>query len=354
LKKKPILKEASVLIIGILLMCTSVAGIATTTMGSIGNLNCETTITQHKISSGQIQDDIFLWDNFVDTWKTGYHAQDDPPGEPEQWDSFVADDFMFEEETEVRWIFWQNVYGFSFPPKDYHYDFNITFYEDDGTGTCPGAIYVGPITIPDEDIEKSHCYVNQTFPSSLWACGLSAYLPEPVTFDAFTKYWLSIYSIGPILPQTYFPVHNESVGGIKLHQAKFLSEHWGYPVWTNFSEVDSDGEQLDGNFILGGNDPVAITIKCGLGLTLSMTNMLSEEFIAHNVTVNITTDGGFVFNPIKNVLIPEFKGQQTETIRFYPLGLGKITIDCVMCCDENGIASPEIEGRLFLIFLLED
>ena len=348
MKRKPILKEAGVLTIGVLLICTSVAAMATTQTTTIATPQCEINSLLKNPFPGNFQDNVIVWDNYVIHWNTAYHSQDDPPEEPEQWDSFVADDFMFEEETEVNWLYWQIYYGYA-TAKDYHYDWNITFFEDDGTGNNPGAIYEGPFTIYDEDIDKSLPYINE---STVWACGATAFLPESVTFDADTKYWISIYSIGPIFPQTFFPVHNETLGGILLHEGKFKSEHWGYPDWTDFTVVH--GEALDSNFILGGDPPNEITISKGLGVTITITNNLPEGDIGlvHNVTVNITTTGGFVINPTKNVLIPEFEGQTTETIKYYPIGFGNIAINVYCTSADVGVGTVDTTGFLIVFFLM--
>jgi hypothetical protein len=349
-RNKYILKEASVITIGMLLICTCVAGIATTNIDDKVSLKCETPNTPQNIFPCQLSEAIPLWDNFVLTWKVGYHSQNDP----EQFDSYVADDFLFETETEVNWVYWQIWYGWV-PPRDYHYNYSITFFEDDGTGTSPGAIYKGPYAIADEDIDKSRPYVNLSFPDNTWICGATSLLPEPVVFNADTKYWITIYSVGPISPYTYFSLHNESQGGIRLHEAKVRSDHWGYPNWTSLSEITVDNEQLDANFILGGGDPpFEVSIKKGLGATITITNNLPEGEIGlvNNMTVNITATGDIILNPIKNVLIPEFEGQTTETIKYYPIGIGNIAIKVYCTSDELGIGDTETTGLLLIVFLL--
>lgn len=348
MKRKNILKEAGVLLIGALLIFTSVAAMATTTdEHNLGSPKCETNFSIKDTLPSNLQDNVVLWDNYVFSWETAYHSQDDPPDEPEQWDSYVADDFMFEEETEVHWVFWQIYYGFA-PGKDYHYDYNITFFEDDGTGNGPGDIYEGPITIADADILKSRPYFNLT---TDWACGAWAFLSDPVTFDADTKYWISMYSIGPIFPQTFFPVHNESDGGILLHEGKFKSEHWGYPDWTDFTVVH--GAPLDSNFVLGGDPPYELTISKGLGVTATITNNLPDVYPPDvNVTVNFTATGGFVLNREKGFVIPELASGTTESVKWYPIGFGSIVINVYSVTPDIGIGSVEETGFLILFLVL--
>ena len=347
--KKNILKEAVVLLIAAAIFSSIAVTSTSTQMNTIGAPKCEITSLPKNILPYSQQDNVILWDNNALYWSIGYHSQDDPPEDVKQWDSFVADDFIFENETEVKWIFWQ-IYYANAPGKDYHYDWNITFFEDDGTGNNPGDIYAGPITIADEDIGKSFPYFNQTY---RWACGAIAFLPEPVNFNADTKYWITIYSIGSIYPQTFLPCHNETMGGILLHEAKFKSDHWGFPDWTNLSDPELYGAPLDVNFILGG-DPIAeVKIKKGLGVTITLTNNLpaGDEYSAHNMTVNCTATGNIFLNPTKNVLFDEFPGQTTEKIRWFPIGFGKITIN-VACTSLDAGLVPVEEEALLLLFLL--
>jgi hypothetical protein len=308
-------------------------------------------MSQKNILPYNQQDNVVLWNNNGSGWSIGYHSQDVPPEDPHQWTSFVADDFIFENETEVKWLFWQIYYAYAPGGKDYHYDWNITFFEDDGTGNNPGDIYAGPFTIADEDIGKSFPYFNTT---SSWACGAFAFLPEPVNFTTDTKYWMTIYSTGPIYPQTYLPCHNETIGGILLHEAKFKSEHWGYPDWTDLSVPELYGEPLDVNFILGGDPFAEYKIKKGLGVTLTLTNNLpvSDEYTAHNMTVNCTATGNVFFNPTKNVLFDEFPGQTTKKIRWFPIGFGKITINVACTSLEGGFVPLEEKALLLLLFTL--
>jgi hypothetical protein len=305
-----------------------------------------------------LQGNPVLWDNFVITWNKGYHSQDDPPDEPKQWDSFVADDFLFDEETEVHWVFWQFVYwncNIAGGPKDYHYDWNVTFFEDEGTGYHPGDIFAGPFTIADADIHKSLPYGNSSvYSGGYWNCGAYAFLPEPVTFNADTKYWISIYSIGPIYPQSGWYVHNESTGGILLHEGNYKSERWGSPDWTNFSIHDADGESLDANFVLGGEAPFEVSISKGLGITATVINnfLPDTESYPTNLTVTFTATGGFVLNRTKTVIIPKLESGAKETIKWYPIGFGSVEINVACTSAETGIGSADKTGILIFILVL--
>ncbi len=347
--KKNILKEAVVLLIAAAMFLSIAVTSTPTQMNTIGTPKCEITSLPKNILSYSQQDNIVLWDNNILYSTVAYHSQDDPPEDVRQWDSFVADDFIFENETEVKWVYWGIYYGYAPGGKDYHYDWNVTFFEDDGTGNSPGDIYAGPLTIADEDIGKSFPYFNTT---TSWGCGAVAFLPEPVIFNADTKYWVTIYSIGSIYPQTYLPCHNESMGGILLHEAKFKSDHWGFPDWTDLSDPLLWGQPLDVNFVLGGDPPFDVKIKKGLGVTITLTSNLPavDEYTVHNMTVNCTATGNIFFNPTKNVVFDEFPGQTTMKFRWFPIGFGKITINVACTSLEVGLVPVEEEALLLLIF----
>ena len=356
MKRNKILKEAGVLLIGAILIFSSITAMATTSDKT--DLTATSSKIETKISNMgpcPLQNNPILWDNFVSNTTAAYHAQDDPPEVPTQWDSFSADDFIFDEDTEVYWVFWQMVYWNCNPaegPKDYHYDWNITFFEDDGSGYHPGDIFVGPITIADADIYKSLPYLNSsTLGNGMWNCGASAFLPEPMTFNAGAKYWISIYSIGPHFPQSGWYAHNESLGGILLNEANFKSEHWGWPEWTNFSNGVHE-EALDMNFILGGDHPFEVTLSKGLGVTATITNRLPEPYDTINVTATFTATGGLVLGRTKTVVIGDIDAGATDTAKWFPIGIGNIAIE-VFVISEGGVPGRgNTTGFLLLFFLI--
>lgn len=301
------------------------------------------------------QGDCIVWDN-MGYGPTAYHAQDDPPETTVQWDSFEADDFQFEEETEVHWVYWVMCYwncNAAQGPKDYHYDWNITFYEDDGSGCCPGSVYAGPFTIADADIFKGQEIWNLTnVANGIWVDTMGVILPEPVTFLPGAKYWISLYSIGSHFPQSGWYVSNGTDGTpIKLHEALFKSTHWGYPAWTNFTMVD--GQPLDMLFILGGKLlPFGVTIKKGLGITATIQNQLPETYNETNITVTFTITGGFVLNRTASFFIKQLNASATETLKFYPIGFGKITIEIKVIAQDGAPGFGNKSGFLILFFVI--
>lgn len=352
-KKSYILKEAGVLLIGALLICSSVAAMATTSEISIAtttNMKIKTPI--NKI--GQFQSGNVLWDNWVENYSGAIAAQHEPPGTPNRLDAFPADDFIFDEDTEVFRVYWgSSYYGCNYAqgPKNYHYDWNITFFEDDGTGHQPGNVYAGPFTILDADITNSGAYINDTTQANgIWAAAFWAWLPDPVTFNADTKYWLSIYSINEIFPQTSWAYHNESLGGILLHQAVWKSEYFGTPNWTNLSDVVVY-EPVDMLFALLNSDPdFEVTISKGLGITSTIKNQGLGD--ATNVTATITATGGLVlFGGTKTVSVGDINIGDTGTAKSFLIGIGNIAIEVQVTCFEGMTGYGNESGFLFLIFI---
>lgn len=311
-----------------------------------------TTPIQNRMPSF-FQEDLIVWDN-MGNGPYAYPAQDDPYGTPGgEWDSFEADDFQFESETDVHWVVWVMSYWNCNPvggPKDYHYDWNITFYADDGSGYRPGTIYAGPFTIADADIFKGQEFFNSTnVGNGYWANTMGVVLPEPVTFLSGTKYWISLYSIGPHYPQSGWYISNGTDGTpIKLHEAVFKSVHFGYPVWTDFTEVD--GQPLDMLFLLGGLLPYEVTIQKGLGVTATIKNQLPFDEI--NITVTFTVSGGFVLNPTKTFFIKQLNASASETLKFYPIGFGRITVEVKVKSEDGLFGLGNKTGFLFFVFIL--
>ncbi len=301
--------------------------------------------------------DCVVWDNNVEYLTVSYLALDDPPEMATQFDSYPADDFQFAEETTVHWVFWDMSYTMCNyaqdpkGPKDYHYNWNITFYLDDGSGYRPGALYAGPFTLADEDIYRGEELFNSTTVSyGTWVNGMSAILPDPVTFLPDTKYWVSIYSIGPHWPNSNWYAHTAATGGILLHEAVYKSL-FGYPDWTNFTDVY--GEPLDMNFILGGELlPLNITFEKGFGVTATITNLLPDPYNLTNITITFRTTGGFVLNPIKSFFIEHLNVSTADNVKYYPIGFGKITITVIAIARGSATGTAKINGFLFFFFVL--
>jgi hypothetical protein len=300
------------------------------------------------------QEDCVVWDNNVQYLTVSYLAQDDPPEMATQFDSYPADDFQFAEETNVYWVFWHMSYwmcNYAEGPKDYHYDWNITFYLDDGSGYRPGSLYAGPFTIADEDIFRGEELFNSTTDSyGLWVNGMGVWLPHPVTFSPDTKYWISLYSIGPHWPNSGWYAHSETTGGILLHEAVYKSV-FVYHDWTNFTEVY--GAPLDMNFILGGAQmPLNISFKKGLGVTATITNLLPTPYNLTNITVTFKTTGGLILNPTQSFFIEHLNVSAIDTIKYYPIGFGRITIEVTAIARGSAAGVAKTNGFLLFFFII--
>ena len=354
MKRNKILKEAGVLLIGILLICSSVAAIATTSEETLlKTTDIKIKIAKSNIGLCTLQNNV-LWDNWVENYTGALAAQHEPPGTPNRLDAFPADDFMFSGNTDVHRVYWGGGYwqcNSAQGPKDYHWDWNITFFEDDGSGYHPGAIYAGPFTIPDVDIIKSDPVINSSSISNgMWGCGYFSWLPDPVTFNADTKYWITIYGLGDMHPQSGWAYHNESQGGILLHEANFKSDYFGYPNWLNSSEVF--GERYDMTYALLGPDPdFEITISKGLGVTATIKNMGVLD--TTNVTATITATGGLVlFGGTKTVSVGDIAIGDTGTAKSIPIGIGNIAIEVQVTCTQGMTGYGNTSGLLLFFFVL--
>jgi hypothetical protein len=352
-KRNYILKEAGVLLIGAFLICSSVAAMANNNEINIkktSDLKIDTVVSSIELRAS----DNVLWDNWVESWTGSFAAQLEPPGTPNPLDAFPADDFMFDTDTDVHRVYYGAGYwncNFADGPKDYHYDWNITFFEDDGSGCRPGNIFAGPFTISDEDIFKTKEAMNSTIVSNgIWGVGMYATLPEPVTFNPDTKYWITIYSIGPVFPQSGWAQHNESLGGILLHEAVFKSDYFSIPNWTNTSE--QFGEPFDMMYALLGPGPDwEITISKGFGVSATITNVGVVD--ATNTNVTISTTGGLVlFGKSATISLGNVTIGDTATAKLMPIGIGNIAIDVEVTSDYSTRGYANESGLLILILVI--
>jgi uncharacterized protein YceK len=178
--------------------------------------------------------------------------------------AFPADDFKLGTQREVDSLFWQGGYfqcQLAQGQMDYHWDWRILFWSDDGTGNHPGSEIYNQ-TIPDASIAREHWYdyTHPTNGNTYWVANYSTQLPVPITFNANTKYWITIQGIQipNAAPQACWSRHNNTVGGIKLHEAVIKAAWWSYPDWTNISVLVADHLPHDLNYQLlgpGVNNP---------------------------------------------------------------------------------------------------
>ncbi len=250
MKTKTIVREAAVLLFAALMVCSSVTVLANTTISST-----PAKTTNHERGKA------LVWDNTVGV--SGYLGGIIVATVRTEGNAQPADDFILDTSQTVTSIFWEGGYfqcQLATGQHDYNWDWRIIFREDDGTGNQPAgwSDLIYNQTIPDANIARTFWY-NFTNPNgnTYWVAHYSADLPVPITFDAGKKYWITIQGLqdGNAYPQACWARHNNTAGGIKLHEAEILASYWGYSVWTNISVLVTDHLPHDLNFQLFGGAP---------------------------------------------------------------------------------------------------
>ena len=278
-----ILKKAVVLLL-ITLLIVSSGAIGANTVSDDTQLLAETSTVQPTTFSRDL-----VWDNVV-----GVHGSLGGiivATVRTEGIAFPADDFKLTTQKEVTSIYWQGGYfqcQLAQGQMDYHWDWRVLFWTDDGTENRPGTEIYNQ-TIPDAAITREFWY-NYTHPTNgntYWVANYSTDLPVPIIFDANTKYWITIQGIQ--IPNTYpqacWSRHNDSVGGILLHQAVIKAAYWGYPSWTDLSVLVSDGLPHDLNYQLYGGEVLDTTPPV---TTATLEGDLSGDVYISDVTVTLT------------------------------------------------------------------
>jgi hypothetical protein len=250
MEPKNIFKQAVVLLFAALMVFSSTAVIANTT-----NHKVNIDVKEANSSGAPLNRDV-VWDNVIGVY--GYLGGIIVATVRAEGIAFPADDFKLTSEKEVNSVFWQGGYfqcQLATGQHDYNWDWRVIFWSDDGTENHPGSEIYNQ-TIPDASIAREHWY-NYTHPTNgntYWIANYSADLPAPITFDANTKYWITIQAIqgSNTAPQGAWSRHNNSVGGIKLHEAEIKAAWWSYPEWTNISVLVTDHLPHDLNYQLFG------------------------------------------------------------------------------------------------------
>ncbi|UCF50005.1 MAG: PKD domain-containing protein [Thermoplasmatales archaeon] len=221
-KRKYFIKEAIVLVIA-LSMILSTSVIAETDDFQTPKTKIE--------GSGQAPGAIgsVVWDNGME-YENLMATQWD---ESIDFDSYVADDFHFDEDTTVLDVHWVGGYW----GTDYDigaFDWCISFMYDDGTGESPDGhpqtpTYAGPYCFTWDEITKE--VLEDTGTSIYYE--LSVDLPETITFYGCEKFWISIWAEGQYPPQSGWGAHET----YQLSPAVWGSDYFGYTFWTPGFEV---------------------------------------------------------------------------------------------------------------------
>ncbi len=303
------LKQAVVLLLMALMVASSSVVVANTSPTIVS--------TDATMKSAALNRDL-VWDNVVGV--AGYLGGIIVATVRTEGIAFPADDFKFDSEATIDSLFWQGGYfqcQLATGQHDYNWDWRVIFWSDDGTENHPGSEIYNQ-TIPDAAITRAFWY-NYTHPTNgntYWVANYSTDLPETITFDANTKYWITIQTIQTpnTAPQGAWCRHNNTVGGILLHEAEIKAAWWSYPEWTNISVLVTDHLPHDLNFQLfgtsagdatppvttceiTGTNPVTITLTAadaGSGVNYTKYKIDDGSYATYTAPVQVTEAGDHV------------------------------------------------------------
>jgi hypothetical protein len=221
-----------------------------------------------------------VWDN--GGWLTWYRMS----MYHSSWNSIIADDFQFSEDTDINGVNWYGVYYY--PPEDDNFDYEIIFYEDFGDGTKPGAVYA-TYYMNNADINET---LVQSEPNELYF-SYAASLPSAITFNANTKYWVSFQGYGSYPPATAITYSASQ----QLHVYVWKSAYYGYPDWTASNDID--GNYLDFSFQLTYTQDQEVGACCfadGSCLDYTESECLAEGGVWHGPETACLGDTEYPFD----------------------------------------------------------
>jgi hypothetical protein len=223
IKRGKVLRGAVVLLIAVAMIFSSIAIADTQKAKPLLELK-----TEHE-GTGIGSKGPVVWDNGME-YDGLFTSQFD---ESYPFESECADDFHFEEETEVTDIHWIAAYWNGEDYNTVHWPWRIRFYTDDGSGTKPNNLIADFIF---DSTQYTETLIEDTGdPATGIYYEISVDLPVSVTLSACYKYWISIQGIGAFPPQSGWGIHYDP---IKLHEGVFRSEFFEFPDWTDTSVVN--------------------------------------------------------------------------------------------------------------------
>ena len=233
-----------------------------------------------------------------------------------------ADDFLFEEDTNIFGVGWYG--GFwNGEPTDVG-DFNIFFYEDDGTGNSP----TGEGTEhPETTALQSYQFENVVGEEIIdFSYAYEVDLDPPFNAQHGVKYWIVIQMIIDYPPQWgCYQTYNQMT--LSPAVQGFLPAE--IPFWTDI-EGSCGGPVDDLAFYLIGEDEnpdkphlEIADVNGGSQLQVSINN--TGETTATDVAINITTEGGLYIFPrdfsFSDITIP-VGSEYDVSLSMFGLGLG--------------------------------
>ncbi|KYK23717.1 hypothetical protein AYK21_02230 [Thermoplasmatales archaeon SG8-52-2] len=213
------MRKISILISVILILVVMLFSSVSVTADIEKNINSNLNYESESINKGPV-----VWDNRLEF--SGFmHAQWDVS---KQFDFYIADDFQFDETTEVADIHWIGGYW----GKDYQsatFDWCISFYyHNSSTGGPEGSpqspSFSGPYCFAWSELGIE--IINDTGSSIYYK--FSVDLEETLIFESNQKYWISIWAEGLFPPQSGWGYHKDYL----LNPAVLASSYFGFPFWT--------------------------------------------------------------------------------------------------------------------------
>jgi len=203
---------------GVVVLLIVIAMILQTAIAANMKMQTKITLTTTSHGSGVGARGPIVWDNGMN-YDGLLPAQE--PKTSGHIDAYPADDFIFDEPTEVCDVHWIGGYWDVTPVQ---WNWCILFYADRGDGNAPGDMYAGRFCYSWEEINKEDLG-NGYY--KMWVD-----LPENILFPGDYKFWISIWAVGDDPPRSGWGCHKDP---IILHQAVFKSKYYGYPNWTDIS-----------------------------------------------------------------------------------------------------------------------
>jgi hypothetical protein len=276
MKNQKFLKIAGVLLLSAVLLFSASAVTANTT-----TLTTSIKATGQPQGSGNSRD--LIWDNDL-SYEALLASQMDPTyGEL----GTCADDFQLASTTDVTDVHWTGGFWNGAPAP---IDWQITFYNDDGSGNLPGTILAGPLTFLYADC-------NEVFIELIGTSYFYSYevtLPDAVTCQAGVKYWIAFQGQLTFPPQSGMAAHTAPQ---QLHQMVFKSAYFGYPTWVDGSTVwpgiNYDlAFQLTGGAPTDNTPPVTTCVITGTNpVTITLT--ATDDISGVNFTKYKIDDGSY-------------------------------------------------------------
>ena len=249
MKNNKILKGAGVLLIATILI-SSVVAMADTQQEREITASFNSTNNSDSLQNELPETSMaILWDNGAPTANSNLLASQHDPVYP--FISQTADDFLFEENTEITDVHWWGGFWNGPPDEVDPLEFNIFFYADDGTGGAPTG---GGLPDPSPTALATYNFASisgkPVNPDGFYEYNVD--LDPPFTASGGEKHWIAIQAVFAFQPQWGWA----STTGIKLAPAVQGFPLIPIPFWTL-----SDPE-CDVSYYLTGGDPVIPDLDC--------------------------------------------------------------------------------------------